>query len=605
MMTNKPLYCCSESDVSESNSMIKNARAIKIRPSSAAFIPSLLAQPEQSPMKEMMDDETFNTKHFEIELDQIDSDDLFQIPLTDFHSIEHQIGMPSLKRSPRSTMTNISTMSSLEEMSIIERIYSTNCYLLGADILFPGNVFKIYWDRFICILVLYTAFMIPFYGAFHSQIDFGFMVYVEAVLSCIFLMDIWLSFRTTFRCRNSGEYVEDSTAIRGHYLKHWFLCDLIASAPMFEVAVFLCAGRSLKVCLSFLRLLRLSKLFRSHCLFGVFGHGLMAKMVLVLLVSSHWSACTLHAINSEYVYLSAFYGALTFKEGMTSSMDEQMVNMAMFMVSVCAYSMIFGAVSLRMRISNHAESEDAKHMDRCQRYSESLGLSLDVRSRIEALNRFEKKQKYHGSISYLMRSCNFPNSMKYSILNKTLKPMLSENYAFRFVTDNILLYLAENISLSVSLPNEYMFKANDIMSKVYVVQQGLIRIFNGKTNESSTELCRLSTGAHFGELSFFEQDHDFLNGRNNFESKLSTLSAVSHTFSVLYTISYIDFKEILLINPKNYKLFRAIADSRNQQITQYDDQQLCQILTQRHNNIGIVSGVHFEEHVDSIMTFQS
>ena len=64
-------------------------------------------------------------------------------------------------------------------------------------------------------------------------------------------------------------------------------------------------------------------------------------------------------------------------------------------------------------------------------------------------------------------------------------------------------------------------------------------------------------------------------------SAKSTQSALSHCFTVLYTINYIDFKEILLINPDIYKLFQHIAQQRNKQIKQYDDQQLCQIITQQ------------------------
>ena len=119
------------------------------------------------------------------------------------------------------------------------------------------------------------------------------------------------------------------------------------------------------------------------------------------------------------------------------------------------------------------------------------------------------------------------------------------------------------------------------MSKVYIIQNGLVRIFNGKDCEASTELCRLTMGAHFGELSFFKQDNDYINDTNNFQSKLSTQSAVSHSFTVMYTISYIDFKEILLINPEIYKLFHAIAQQRDKQTKQYDDEQLCQVVTEK------------------------
>ena len=135
--------------------------------------------------------------------------------------------------------------------------------------------------------------------------------------------------------------------------------------------------------------------------------------------------------------------------------------------------------------------------------------------------------------------------------------------------------------MMVSIPNEYLYKKNDIPSRVYIIQQGLIRIFNGKQGEKSTELCRLTCGAHFGEISFFKQDQDYINDINQYESKLATQSAVSHTFTTLYTITYLDFKQILLINPEIYKLFQKIAKQRDKQSKQYDDQNLCQFVTQQ------------------------
>ena len=66
---------------------------------------------------------------------------------------------------------------------------------------------------------------------------------------------------------------------------------------------------------------------------------------------------------------------------------------------------------------------------------------------------------------------------------------------------------------------------------------------------------------------FCKQERYFIHGRGALSSKPSTLSAVSHSMAVLYTIAYSDLKENLLI-----------AEQHNRQTAYYDDQQLCQIV---------------------------
>ena len=597
----------------------------------------------------------------EIALDAMDSDDLQEIPIQNFHDIERQIGKmsvpPIMERRhsagrgrrtsisySQSSMTTastfkVNTLPVIEESSLNNsRVSATEMaeyedigglvsdavrYLLFSSFIIPEHRAKIYWDRLIVAIVVYTATMTPFQMAF--QVPFGDTVYLELLCTAMFMLDLWISIRTTFRSPSNGEYVIDSRFVSRRYLRSWFLCDVMASVPVFEILVFAQAAPSWPLRFLSLHFLRCSKLYRLRLLPPHSARTGFAALIVVLLFVWHWTGCIVHAVtidtdddaesgSTAEMYVSAFHWSMTAGMGWRGDVDGDALSMSLgerlcsclaVLVAAILYSALFGAMSLILGEEYHSESLYSRHSSECGQFALSLHLSANLQRRIAALNRFEKEKVYGSNLEYLMRSCNFPNSVKYAILERTLKPVLADNGAFRFVTDSILLFLAENLSLSVSLPNEFLFKANDVMSRVYVVHEGLIRIFNGKLNEKEVELCRLTMGSHFGEVSFFRQHDDYLDERVTARSKLSTLSAVSHTFSVLHTLSYADFKEVLLIEPKNYKLFRAIAELRDKQSAQYDDHQLCHLVAARfNNNIGIGSGLHFEDHVDSVLTVQ-
>lgn len=591
----------------------------------------------------------------EIALDAMDSEDLEQIPIQNFHDIERQIGKmgkvpiiptqdrrkngsrrssisisaQSHDRSQTASSFKVNTLPVIEESSlnntrlsateVTELTELTNFlqYLLFSAFIIPENIYKSYWDKLLLLTLCYTVIITPFQIALDCS--FGDIVYLELVITILFLLDIYISFRTTFRASNNGEYVIDSRYVSRRYLRTWFVCDLLASVPVFEILVLLQADREWQIRFVSLRLFRLSKLYRLRLLPPHSARTGFVVLAVALLFICHWSACILSFSGTAgssgtsgtsepskfEQYIAALHWTITTEsESASHSLSDQIYSILGTLIAAVLYSMLFASMSLVFGEMYHSQSQYTKHSTECHQFATELHLSSNLKRRIAALNRYEKEKVYGSNLEYLMRSCNFPNSVKYAILDRTLKPVLIDNGAFRFVTDNILLFMAENLSLSVSLPNEFLFKAHDVMSRVYVVHEGLIRIFNGKLNENSIELCRLTTGSHFGEVSFFQQHEDYLDERITAQSKLSTLSAVSHTFSVLYTLSYADFKEVLLIDPKNYKVFRAIAEHRNKQNVQYDDQQLCQIIASRFNNIGIISGVHFENCADSVGTVQ-
>lgn len=112
--------------------------------------------------------------------------------------------------------------------------------------------FKAVWDWLILFLVMYTAIVTPYMAAFvltkstkrtatpgtsqtASIIYNDPLVIVDYIVDVMFIVDIFINFRTTFVDVNE-EVVSDPCRIAVHYVKGWFVIDLLAAIP-FELLI--------------------------------------------------------------------------------------------------------------------------------------------------------------------------------------------------------------------------------------------------------------------------------------------------------------------------------------------------------------------------------
>ncbi|KAH8059064.1 cyclic nucleotide-gated ion channel [Aureococcus anophagefferens] len=170
---------------------------------------------------------------------------------------------------------------------------------------------RINWDIFVILCILCYVFVMPLRVAFSttSAADFlharGRWLWVEFALDVIFIADVCLNFRTSFRL-SSGRVVEDSRLIAERYLKSWFLVDFVSSLPI-EVATFVLQShltRDTESTLKFVRILRIlryTKIIRVMRLVSKHGRLLnstlnpgyiqLSRLAVIVLGAWHYVAC--------------------------------------------------------------------------------------------------------------------------------------------------------------------------------------------------------------------------------------------------------------------------------------------------------------------------
>ncbi|CAB0036818.1 unnamed protein product, partial [Trichogramma brassicae] len=185
--------------------------------------------------------------------------------------------------------------------------------------------FKAVWDWIILLLVIYTAIFTPYVAAFllpesdrnqsTTNLDnYGEdpMIIIDLIVDVTFIVDILINFRTTF-VNSNDEVVSHPGKIAVHYLKGWFIIDLVAAIP-FDLLLFGSNTDETTTLIGLLktaRLLRLVRVARKIDRYSEYGAAVLVLLMATFALIAHWMACIWYAIgNAERPKLKSKVGWL-------------------------------------------------------------------------------------------------------------------------------------------------------------------------------------------------------------------------------------------------------------------------------------------------------
>lgn len=173
----------------------------------------------------------------------------------------------------------------------------------------PNKKYKLLWDSFIGLLVVYYIAVIPLRIGFNITQTFeGTMV--DLCFDFIFFIDIVVNFNTAFEDRKTEQLVNDRVKIAKHYLEFWFWLDLITTIPIDFIAQLATGGGGNLSAIKAIRVLRLLRLLRLLKLYKLIDREKFEKLVdpavlnLIFLIGQilficHIFSCFLHFIGIQ------------------------------------------------------------------------------------------------------------------------------------------------------------------------------------------------------------------------------------------------------------------------------------------------------------------
>ncbi|EEQ97288.1 Potassium channel GORK, putative [Perkinsus marinus ATCC 50983] len=230
----------------------------------------------------------------------------------------HRISVNSQARSKRLNQEDLERMVSLipDERNDTRKTWgslaafmedprealSSGARLMVAD---PHSQKRLSWDLVISILLMYHATIIPFFLSFYltdEQRAESQLIKLLPVQDLVFAINIIVTCFTGFH--KDGALVRDPRVLTIHYLKTWFVIDLIGAFPYIVFA------SESALCL-WLRLLRLAIVVRTaylrHQIMSIIEYRMeneilllmvgVVKLVMLLILVAHWGACIWWAVG--------------------------------------------------------------------------------------------------------------------------------------------------------------------------------------------------------------------------------------------------------------------------------------------------------------------
>lgn len=389
--------------------------------------------------------------------------------------------------------------------------------------------FKAVWDWVILLLVLYTAIFTPYVAAFVlSDPDYNSrknkkysddpIVIIDFIVDVTFIVDIIINFRTTF-VNSNDEVVSHPAKIAVHYLKGWFIIDLVAAIPfdLFLVGSHTDETTTLIGLLKTARLLRLVRVARKIDRYSEYGAAVLLLLMGTFALSAHWMACIWYAIgNAERPtlkskvgwldilandthqfyfhnntggpsiksrYITALYftfSSLTsvgFGNVAPNTDTEKIFTIIVMLIGSLMYASIFGNVSAIIQRLYSGTARYHTQMLRVREFIRFHQIPNPLRQRLEEY--FQHAWTYTNGIDMNSVLKGFPECLQADICLHLNRNLLNNCRAFEGASPGCLRALSLKFKTTHAPPGDTLVHRGDVLTSLYFISRGSIEILKG------------------------------------------------------------------------------------------------------------------------------
>nr|XP_012139352.1 PREDICTED: potassium voltage-gated channel subfamily H member 2 isoform X1 [Megachile rotundata]XP_012139353.1 PREDICTED: potassium voltage-gated channel subfamily H member 2 isoform X1 [Megachile rotundata] len=411
--------------------------------------------------------------------------------------------------------------------------------------------FKAVWDWVILLLVMYTAIFTPYIAAFElSDPDYNSrknkkysddpIVIIDFIVDVTFIVDIIINFRTTF-VNSNDEVVSHPAKIAVHYLKGWFIIDLVAAIPfdLFlvgshtdELGLDKDETTTLIGLLKTARLLRLVRVARKIDRYSEYGAAVLLLLMGTFALIAHWMACIWYAIgNAERPTLKSkvgwldilandthqFYShnntggpskksryitALYFTFSSLTSVGfgnvapntdaEKIFTIIVMLIGSLMYASIFGNVSAIIQRLYSGTARYHTQMLRVREFIRFHQIPNPLRQRLEEY--FQHAWTYTNGIDMNSVLKGFPECLQADICLHLNRNLLNNCRAFEGASPGCLRALSLKFKTTHAPPGDTLVHRGDVLTSLYFISRGSIEIL-----KSDVVMAILGKDDIFGE----------------------------------------------------------------------------------------------------------
>ena len=405
-------------------------------------------------------------------------------------------------------------------------------------IISPESNFRLAWDAFVGILVVYYTIIVPVRVAFDSAEPTPEETVLDMFFNAIFIIDIVLNFRTAVKLE--GVLIEDPVKIRNAYLKSWFLIDFLSTVPVdliFVVGNNDEVGREAAQINKMLRLLRIFKLLRMMKLTRILARIeryakidpsliRLSKLVGILVSTWHMIACCYWFVamldfsshsESQWIpptdvvisspfsnqYAHAFFWAVVVTSGIGWDIYPETPAQVYFttvaiVTGLLMYAVIIGSASTLLSNLDIVQSERKRKLDEIRAYLRHRKVGKKLREEIFEFYEY----LFSCNVNSLKESdvlSELPQSLQLKLNLEVNRQVVNSVPLFHNCSEEVLASVIEQLYQIVMLPGEYACEQGDIGEEMYFIVRGRIQIIYECQRGTRTELAIRKDGEFFGE----------------------------------------------------------------------------------------------------------
>ncbi|EQC34645.1 hypothetical protein SDRG_07966 [Saprolegnia diclina VS20] len=402
------------------------------------------------------------------------------------------------------------------------------------------------WQLSTLVIILYQSVMIPYQLAFDTSDTAPTQDHANIAFNLIFGVDLLL----TCNCAvahpgRPNTYITHRLGILKHYLRGWFILDLLACFPIDIIVYSTIAGATntklhllglLKVLrlprllrlarfVRILRILRIPAEWKRWLLYSRYAHLIRLGSLLVTFVylihifnciwggyvtSADWPGYMFgESSNNATAYVLGFYFVLTTVMGQNSLLQTQTEYVYACMLIVIGsvlMATVFGNVA--NLISNFYENQNnyKKKMEKLLGSMNLMKLPLDLQNRINEY--YQVMWERHGTLDGqpLLFTKELSRNLSVEVELYLRMDMINSVPVFQRCSKKVVQEIVMRLQLQVYLPGDYIVVKGEIGLDMFFVQSGTCEVTkplsaDPRPYDNEEILKVLTQGDYFGEIS--------------------------------------------------------------------------------------------------------
>uniref|UniRef100_A0A453NL36 Potassium channel n=6 Tax=Aegilops tauschii subsp. strangulata TaxID=200361 RepID=A0A453NL36_AEGTS len=387
-----------------------------------------------------------------------------------------------------------------------------------------------FWELFLIVLVVYSAWVCPFELAFLRNLP-SKLVLVENIVNGFFAIDIVMTFFVAYVDSKTHLLVDDRKRVAVRYLSTWFIFDVCSTAP-FQPIILLFTHKGNDLSFKVLNLLRLWRLNRVSTLFARLEKDIRfnyfwtrcSKLISVTLFAVHCAGCFNYMLADRYPYPeNTWIGAVmpTFRSESLWTRYVTALYWSITTLTTTGYGdlhaenpremlfdifyMLFNLGLTAYLIGNmtnlvvHGTSRTQKFRDSIYAASEFAARNqLPVSIKEQMLSHFCLQFKTEGYNQKTMLN-GLPKGIRSSIAYSLFFPILRRAYLFHGVSNSFIAELVMEVQPEYFPPKEDIILQNEGAADIYLIVSGAVNMIT-TINGNEQVYAKVTNGDMFGEV---------------------------------------------------------------------------------------------------------